>query len=74
MAIKAFITDPAEPFPAEGVTVVQGRQYNRVVPCARFETQELRPYGFGPYEQREAVLLFNTAVELTEENTVEYII
>ena len=68
--------DPAEPFPAEDVTFVQGHggQYNRIVPCARFETQELRPYGFGPYEQREAVLLFNTDVELTEENTVEYMI
>ena len=68
--------DPAEPFPAEDVTFVQGHggQYNRIVPSARFETQELRPYGFGPYEQREAVLLFNTDVELTEENTVEYMI
>ena len=68
--------DPAESFPAEGITVVQGHdgQYNRIVPRSRFETQELRPYGLGPYETREAVLLFNTAVELTEENTVEYII
>lgn len=68
--------EPANPLPAEDVTVVQGHdgQYNRVVPRARFETQELRPYGFGPYETREAVLLFNTAVELTEENTVEYMI
>ena len=68
--------DPAESFPAEGITVVQGHdgQYNRIVPRSRFETQELHPYGLGPYETREAVLLFNTAVELTEENTVEYII
>ena len=68
--------DPAESFPAEDATVLQvpGGQYNRIVPRARFETQETRPYGFGPYETREAVLLFNTAVELTEENTVEYII
>ena len=68
--------DPAESFPAEGITVVQGHdgQYNRIVPRSRFETQELRPYGLGPYKTREAVLLFNTAVELTEENTVEYMI
>ena len=68
--------DPAESFPAEGITVVQGHdgQYNRIVPRSRFETQELHPYGLGPYETREAVLLFNTAVELTEENTVEYMI
>ena len=48
--------------------------YNRIVPLARFETQEIAPYGFGPYAQREAVLLYNRATELTEENTVEYMI
>ena len=69
-----LVFDPYDP--AEGITVVQGHdgQYNRIVPRSRFETQELRPYGLGPYETREAVLLFNTAVELTEENTVEYMI
>ena len=61
--------------PAE-VLAVQGREdrYNRIVPRACFETEDIRPYGFGPYEQREAVLLFNRATELTEENTVEYMI
>ena len=65
-----------EPVAAEDVRAVQGQEekYNRIVPCARFETQEIRPYGFGPYEQREAVLLFNSDVELTEENTIEYMI
>ena len=29
---------------------------------------------FGPYETREAVLLFNGHTRLTEEQTVEYII
>ena len=64
-----------EPLPAD-VQPVEGHEeaYNRIVPLARFETQELAPYGFGPYEQREAVLLFNSNVELTEENTVEYMI
>ena len=68
--------EPPEPLTAGGVVVVQdqGGQYNRIVPRSRFETQEITPYGFGPYVTREAVLLFNTAVELTEENTVEYII
>ena len=61
---------PADVQPAEG----HEEAYNRIVPLARFETQELAPYGFGPYEQREAVLLFNSNVELTEENTVEYMI
>ena len=58
------------------VLAVQGQEtrYNRIVPSLRFETQEITPYGFGPYEQREAVLLFNSAIELTEENTIEYMI
>jgi len=61
--------------PAE-VQAVEGQEekYNRVVPRALFETEEIRPYGFGPYDQREAVLLYNRATELTEENTIEYMI
>lgn len=74
-----MVFDPyhlSEPLPAVDVHVVQGQEekYNRIVPLARFETQEIAPYGFGPYEQREAVLLFNRATELTEENTIEYMI
>ena len=67
-----YLPEPLPPDvqPAEG----HEEAYNRIVPLARFETQELAPYGFGPYEQREAVLLFNSNVELTEENTVEYMI
>ena len=61
---------PADVQPAEG----HEEAYNRIVPLARFETQEIAPYGFGPLEQREAVLLFNSSVELTEENTIEYMI
>ena len=59
-----------------GVRAVEGQEgrYNRVVPRASFETEDIRPYGFGPYDQREAVLLFNRATELTEANTVEYMI
>lgn len=62
--------------PAEGVKAVEGQEdkYNRVVPRTCFETEDIRPYGFGPYDQREAVLLFNSNMELTEENTVEYMI
>ena len=64
-----------ESLPAD-VQAVEGHEeaYNRIVPLARFEMQEIAPYGFGPYEQREAVLLFNSSTELTEENTVEYMI
>ena len=76
---SVLVFDPyelPEPFPVADVKVVRGHEerYNRLVPLSRFDTQELTPYGFGPYEMREAVLLFNTDTELTEENTVEYMI
>ncbi len=74
-----LVFDPyylSDPVAGEDVERVQGQETrcNRIVPRRRFETQEISPYGFGPYEQREAVLLFNSDVELTEENTIEYMI
>ena len=64
-----------ESLPADVKAVERHEEaYNRIVPSIRFETQEIAPYGFGPYAQREAVLLYNRATELTEENTVEYMI
>ena len=39
-----------------------------------FESEDIHPYAFGPYDTREAVLLFNGKTMLTEENTVEYFI
>lgn len=39
-----------------------------------FEREEIHPYSFGPYETREAILLFNGQTVLTEEKTVEYMI
>ena len=65
-----------EPLPFEDVAAVRGQDEccNRIVPVERLETQEIRPYALGPSETREAVLLFNSATELTEENTVEYMI
>ena len=68
--------EPSEPFPDDDVRIAQGQEgtYNRIVPRTRFETKEISPYGFGPYETREAVLLFNSASELTEDNTIEYMI
>lgn len=49
-------------------------EYNRIVPAGRMDSTEIVPYAFGPYETREAVLLFNGETMLTESNTVEYII
>ena len=47
---------------------------NRIVPLAYFESTSLHPYSFGPYEQREAVLLFNGNTVRPEEQAVEYVI
>lgn len=65
-----------EPFPVPGVEVVHGHEeaYNRLVPLSMFESEEIHPYSFGPYETREAILLFNGQTVLTEEKTVEYMI
>ena len=56
------------------VQVVGEYGYNRLVPITRFESEEIHPYAFGPYETREAVLLFNSRTVLTEEQSVEYMI
>ena len=48
--------------------------YNRVVPLDCFESTGLHPYSFGPYEQREAVLLFNSRTVKPEDQAVEYVI
>jgi hypothetical protein len=48
--------------------------YNRIVPVSRIDCEEIHPYAFGPYETREAVLIFNGQTMLTEEDTVEYVI
>jgi hypothetical protein len=39
-----------------------------------FNREELELYAFGPYESREAVLLFNDKTKLTEDKTIEYFI
>lgn len=48
--------------------------YNRIVPAAWMEGEDIAPYAFGPEKEREAVLLFNAGTELTAEKTVEYMI
>ena len=64
-----------EPFSIDGVQVVHDPYAcNRVVPVSMFESEDIHPYAFGPYDTREAVLLFNGKTMLTEENTVEYFI
>ena len=48
--------------------------YNRIVPVHYFEREEISVYSLGPFDTREAILLFNTDTELTEDKTVEYFI
>lgn len=75
---QVYLFDPyllPEPFPVPGVRVVNDAfAYNRIIPVSMFESEQIHPYAFGPYETREAVLLFNGATMLTEETTVEYFI
>ena len=48
-----------EPFPVLDVKTDYDHPYlyNRVVPLERFESTDIHPYSFGPYETREAVLM-----------------
>ena len=76
---SAYVFDPyrlPEPFPVPDVQTVADHEfsYNRIVPLAKFERTELLPYSFGPYEQREAVLLFNAGTIVPEDQAVDYII
>lgn len=49
-------------------------EYNRIVPIHYFNSEEETLYSFGPYDGREAVLLFNKKTRLTSEKTIEYFI
>lgn len=48
--------------------------YNRILPVRYLEREEIAVYALGPFEGREAILLFNRNTALTEEDTVEYFI
>ena len=59
---RVYAWDPwrlPEPFPVPDVQTDYGHpsDYNRVVPLSRFESTDIHPYSFGPYETREAILL-----------------
>ena len=47
---------------------------NRIVPWKYFNKTALNMYSLGPYDGREAVILFNEKTRLTEEETIEYCI
>ena len=65
-----------EPFKEEGVQLVldQPFSHNRIVPACYFNQESLELYAFGPYEMREAVLLFNNETMITPEKSIEYFI
>ena len=74
-----YVFDPyrlPEPFPVPDVKTVADHEfsYNRIVPPEKFDRTVLLPYSFGPYETREAVLLFNSATLIPEDQAVDYII
>lgn len=48
--------------------------FNRRVPEACFNKEELTPYALGPVEDREAVILFNERTKKTAADTIEYFI
>ena len=65
-----------EPFEQRDILLVkdQPARYNRLVPESYFnrETEEL--YALGPYEGREAVLVFNECTKIVPEKVIEYFI
>ena len=76
---SVYVFDPyrlPEPFPVPDVQTVYDHEfsYNRIVPMEKLDRTVLLPYSFGPYEQREAVLLFNSATLIPEDQAMEYII
>ena len=59
---RVYAFDPwilPEPFPVPDVQTDYDHPYlyNRIVPLRRFESTDIHPYSFGPYETREAVLM-----------------
>lgn len=65
-----------EPYEQPDILMVTDHPYtyNRVVPQHYFNRESQEIYSLGPYEGREAVLLFNKGTMLTPEKTIEYFI
>ena len=76
---RIYAFDPyllEEPLPEKDIIVTDAHpyRYNRVIPFSYFNRTGHTQYALGETAGREAVLLFNTHTELTEEKTIEYII
>ena len=76
---RIYAFDPyllEEPLPEADIVVTDAHpyRYNRIIPFSYFNRTGHTQYALGETSGREAVLLFNTHTELTEEKTIEYII
>ena len=76
---RIYAFDPyllEEPLPEKDIIVTDAHpyRYNRVIPFSYFNRTGHTQYALGETAGREAVLLYNTHTELTEEKTIEYII
>ena len=69
-----YRSEPFDQAPDIRMITDQPCRCNRIVPARYFNRDTLELYAFGPYETREAVLLFNETRKLTEDQTVEYMI
>ena len=60
----------------DGITFItdQPKRANRLISIERLSNTGVGFYEMGPYEEREAVILFNTNTRKTLENSIEYII
>ena len=63
-------------FKQEDIRLVldQPCRYNRIVPEYYFNREKEEVYALGPFDGREAVLLFNMDTKLTPEKSIEYFI
>lgn len=76
---KLLMFDPyywEEPYDEPDIQMTEDHPfaYNRVVPEYYFNRESSKTYALGPWEGREAVILFNGKTRLTEEKTIEYFI
>lgn len=64
------------PFPQTEIAVISDKPFsaNRLVAFECFNREDRTSYAFGPINEREAVILFNTSTSKTPEKTIEYFI
>lgn len=79
MGKNILMFDPyyrAEPFEQKDIQLVLEPRlwYNRIVPESYFNKETFELYSLGPYDMREAVLLFNSRTMVTPEQSIEYFI